>query len=137
MGWGGIRSGLGYVSYVVGFGSFGLGWRYKGVAVVLFHLVQVAGEEPNPCWWKGLGKLTVDVITCRNDEEMQQGEEEALFCTLCNVMVLAYRCLVKEGDREAPSFLFKWSLVFYLRLFTSLQCSKVCHASGSVAILSI
>ncbi|MFS7929727.1 hypothetical protein Hanom_Chr04g00335911 [Helianthus anomalus] len=40
---------------------------------------------------RGLGKLSVDVITCRfdvrNDEEIQQGEEEALFCTLCNVNV--------------------------------------------------
>ncbi|MFS8020042.1 putative CRAL-TRIO lipid binding domain-containing protein [Helianthus anomalus] len=53
----------------------------------------------------------------RNDEEMQQGEEKALFCTLCNVKVLAYWCLVKEGDREAPSFLFK--------LFTSPGSSKV------------
>ncbi|MFS7927537.1 putative Zinc finger, RING/FYVE/PHD-type, anaphase-promoting complex subunit 11 [Helianthus anomalus] len=35
---------------------------YKGVAVVLFRLVQVAGEEPNPCWWKGPREVFKSVV---------------------------------------------------------------------------
>ncbi|KAF5772402.1 putative Zinc finger, RING/FYVE/PHD-type [Helianthus annuus] len=30
--------------------------------VVLFRLVQVAGEEPNPCWWKGPREVFKSVV---------------------------------------------------------------------------
>ncbi|KAF5770481.1 putative CRAL-TRIO lipid binding domain-containing protein [Helianthus annuus] len=74
---------------------------------------------------RGLGKLTVDVITCRfdvrNDEEMQQGEEEALFCTLCNVKV-EYEVLRLLGlEHSQITVLMDFGLSFFGILVKTLR----------------